>query len=166
MNSQNHLNSIQNILNNIADLANDLRYEHELPEYELTIDKIEFNNLESFEQNLKNYFITLSEKYTDYSENGYNKLHFSDWKFHMIDKNHNLLTIQEFFNFINLPKTSSKDLIDDLMQKIEQGFDKIEIVLSGYIAPPYQYNIYCQHWQHLYIKTQQHHLLLTFEANT
>ncbi|MEG9544610.1 hypothetical protein V6W75_01170 [Mannheimia sp. HC-2023] len=160
---------MQEFLENFAKIANELRYRNEQPEYELSIDKIAYDDSKSFEENLKVYFIKLSENYLDYlktKQTEFNKSHYANWKFKMDSSNDYLSAIYRFFNFTNLPKTEFDYWLNDFITRFENAYGKIQKVLSGYIVPPYQFNIYCQHWQHLYIKTEQCHILITFEANT
>lgn len=84
----------------------------------------------------------------------------------MESNSNHILAIQQFFNFINLSAIEFNNFIYSFTKHFEDNFGKIQEVLKGYIFPPYQYNIYCQHWQHLYIRTEQYHILITFEANT
>lgn len=150
-------------------VGNALRTENEQPYYELSIDKINFDTTQCFEENMKNYFVEISKHHQEYlsrQATDFNKRHFQDWAFEMSAISTNDKAIEKFLSFMNLSDIQLQNLSDEFYQNFEKYFGKIQDVLIGYISPPYQYLIYNQHWQHLYVKTNQVHLLLTFEANT
>lgn len=159
----------QGFLSALAMIGNTLRTEDEQPYYELSIDKINFDTTQCFEENMKNYFVEISKHHQEYlsrQATDFNKRHFQDWAFEMSAISTNDKAIEKFLSFMNLSDIQLQNLSDEFYQNFEKYFGKIQDVLIGYISPPYHYLIYSQHWQHLYIKTNQAHLLLTFEANT
>lgn len=159
----------QGFLHSLEVMANALKPENEQLSYELSIDKINFDNSKSFEQNTKNYFVEISKNYQEYlsrQATDFNKRHFQDWLFEMNNIAVNDKAIERFLSFMNLSDIQLQDFSNDFYKIFEKYFGNIQEILIGYISPPYQYLIYNQHWQHLYVRTNQANLLLTFEANT
>lgn len=165
----NDITYFQGFLCSLEVMADTLKPENEQLSYELSIDKINFDNSKSFEENMKNYFIDISKHHQEYlsrQATDFNKRHFQDWTFEMNAISTNDKAIEKFFSFMNLSDIQLQNFSNCFYQEFEKRFGEIQEILIGYISPPYQYLIYSQHWQHLYVKTNQVHLLVTFEANT
>lgn len=165
----NAITYFQGFLCSLEVMADTLKPENEQLSYELSIDKINFDTSKSFEENMKNYFVEISKHHQEYlsrQATDFNKRHFQDWAFEMSAISTNDKAIEKFLSFMNLSDIQLQNFSNCFYQEFEKCFGEIQDILIGYISPPYQYLIYNQHWQHLYIKTNQDHLLLTFEANT
>lgn len=159
----------QGFLHSLEVIANTLKPENEQLSYELSINKINFDNSKSFEQNMKNYFIDISKNHQEYlsrQTTDFNKRHFQDWSFEMNTISANSTAIEKFLSFLNLSDAQIQEFSHAFYKAFEKHFGEVQEILIGYIRPPYQYLIYSQYWQHLYVKTNKVHLLVTFEANT
>lgn len=164
-NNRDSLNYIQGMLDNIALMLNGTK---QIFSYDCEIGIINYQTDKTFEENLKNHIINLSKNYTIIPSDFDRKYH-NDWRFEMIYNKNPYISFRNFFSRLIANGSSYFDcdfISKDLYEKFENSFGKIIRAEEGFISPSFEYNFYSQHWNHLYLKTQEYHLLITYEINS
>ncbi|RYL26718.1 hypothetical protein [Acinetobacter piscicola] len=166
MNFAFEIEKFNEFLNGLCTAANALRISYTGPEFDCYIEQLNFSKDKSFEDNFKAFFYQKCKKLNIKQPSNFQ--HHTDWIFEMESLNWTD-AIHEFFYknlFPTLNINQFSEIYQSLFNKIENLMGEIEFAKQGYISPPWQFNPYCQHWQHLYIHSNDIQLLITFEANT
>ena len=166
MNFAVEIEKFNEFLSGLCSVANALRTSNTDPEFDCYIEQLNFYENKSFVDNFKDFFYQKCKNLNIRQPSNFQ--YHTDWFFKMESLN-GMDSIHKFF-YKNLFPTLNSDQFSEIYQsifnKIENLMGEIEFAKQGYIRPPWQFNPYCQHWQHLFIQSHDIQLLITFEANT
>ena len=166
MNFAFEIEKFNEFLNGLCAAANALRTSYTSPEFDCYIEKLNFSKDKSFEDNFKEFFYQKCKNLNKRQPSNFQ--YHTDLFFKMESLNRTEAIHEFFYNnlFITLTSDQFSEIYQCVVNKIENLMGEIEFAKQGYISPPWQFNPYCQHWQHLYIQGNDIQLLITFEANT
>lgn len=158
---------LNNILEGLCIVANGLREPDMQPWFDCYVELLNFSEKKSFEENIKDFFIESAKGLEIRKPSNYQ--YRSNWNFKMDSLDAPTQTINRFFHvnlFSGLNTVQVANISDSLIEYVERLIGAVVVSKHGYIAIPWEYNRYCQHWKHLYLKGEKAEILITFEANT